>query len=390
MKSNRIPLRGRDIRKQNEKLILHMIFSRKGISQSEISQITGLKPPTVLRIFSNLENEQLIEVSKIQKTPPDKKGRKPVLYKVRANGRYAIGIDFWAKNASIVIVDFESKPLYQNVIHFKKILYADDITQRLIELIDDSIKTAKIPQKKILGIGIGAPGRIDINKGEIIYYARIKEMTNYDLTKKIKKQFNLPIYIHNNTSVIAIKKYEDNLTKNTNSLLTILIRSGVGGSFIQDGKILENQKKTILEIGHMCIEPDGGICECGSHGCLETYLSETAILSDLSQIHSIKSFEEIDDLLKEGSQEVTAYFQNKAKKLCIALHNFIQILFPEAVLIITKSYALSAFFCKEASKHFNTKSFLREKPIEFIPDVYKPIQGCIGATNLVFKHFFST
>jgi predicted NBD/HSP70 family sugar kinase len=100
--------------------------------------------------------------------------------------------------------------------------------------------------------------------------------------------------------------------------------------------------------------------------------------------------EEIDDLLHEGSEDVIAYFQNKAKILCAALQNFFQLLCPEKFLIITRSYNLSVFFCEEASKYFKAPQFFGEKPVEFIPDVYRPILAGIGATNLVFKNFFST
>ena len=73
------PVRGRDIRESNEKLILRLIREGNGISQSEVVGLTGLRPPTVLRFFSHLENEGFIR--RVHREPDrEKRGRKPVFF----------------------------------------------------------------------------------------------------------------------------------------------------------------------------------------------------------------------------------------------------------------------------------------------------------------------
>ena len=112
MSSKSKPLRSEDMREKNEKLILRYIHQNEGISQSQIVQLTGLKAPTVLRIFSILETNGLIKIKKNhqEKNSSEKKGRKPVFYKVNPTARYVVGVEFWAQTACVLIVDFEKKP----------------------------------------------------------------------------------------------------------------------------------------------------------------------------------------------------------------------------------------------------------------------------------------
>ena len=69
----------------------------------EVVSLTGLKPPTVFRIFTNLEANRYIKVCKLKRELPEKKGRKPVYYCIEPGAHYAIGLDFWSKSASVII-----------------------------------------------------------------------------------------------------------------------------------------------------------------------------------------------------------------------------------------------------------------------------------------------
>jgi len=52
------PERAHLIRQRNERLVLRLIFRSGSLSQSKAVQHTGLKAPTVFRIFSDLEKRR--------------------------------------------------------------------------------------------------------------------------------------------------------------------------------------------------------------------------------------------------------------------------------------------------------------------------------------------
>ena len=100
------PLRSGDVRARNEKLVLKLIYNQTGISQSEISTITGLKPPTVFRIFTSLIEQGFIVECRSNRKATEKKGRKPSFFCVNPDACYAIGLDFWWQSAAVLVTDF--------------------------------------------------------------------------------------------------------------------------------------------------------------------------------------------------------------------------------------------------------------------------------------------
>ncbi len=119
MKIHDAPLRSEDVRQKNEKIILQAIQKSRGLSQSEVVALTGLKAPTVLRIFTYLEERGLIQVTDtVERQLPERKGRKPVFYQVNPTTHYTIGIEFWSRQISIIMTDFQKNLIYSSTVAF--------------------------------------------------------------------------------------------------------------------------------------------------------------------------------------------------------------------------------------------------------------------------------
>lgn len=390
MSTSRSPLRGNDIRKQNEKLILGLILKNKYLSQSEAVNLTGLKPPTVLRIFTNLESEKLIKISKSKSIESDKRGRKPVYYKVNSKAAYAIGIDFCSTSASVIIVDFNREPVFEKFIEFDGPQDGHTIIKLLQNTIDCALIETKIDQKKILGIGIGAPGRVDISSGTVFYFDRIEGLTDYHLKDQMEEHYNTTIYVNNNCSVIAMNEYQYGIVSDSHALITLLIRSGVGGAFINEGRILTSNGITAMEVGHICIDNIGRQCECGELGCLESYLAEPAIIRDLQKIKKIKSFLEIDELIIKGGAEIEEFLKQKGEMLARGLKILSRTFNPDTFLIISRS----PLFAKKISEYADEivkvdSSRYNSKEILVKHSTYNPIDAGQGAANMVFADYFT-
>ncbi len=384
------PLRGNDIRQQNEKLVLNIIHKSSGISQSEVVQLTGLKPPTVFRIFSSLESEGLIEVYDKQVEESEKKGRRPVFYRVKADARYIVGIDFWVGLASIVVVDFAGNPIHESITEFPMPLDANQVVEELKRLTEGALGESGVEREKVIGIGIGAPGRVDIENGVVLYYGRIPGMKNFSIKEPMEDMFGLPVYVHNNAAVVALSEYRYGSAKEHEALLTVLIRTGVGGSFINRGNIFVTNNRTTLEIGHMLIDLGGRACGCGREGCLEPYVSEDAILSDLSVHVGEVDIERLDLLLHEGEPRTLKLLSEKAEILAEGMRTLFQLFGPDSFLIVTRSERLSSFLEEKVRDLLSCEPNGRSlDECAVLSCRYDPILAGIGAGDLVLDHFFS-
>jgi predicted NBD/HSP70 family sugar kinase len=391
MKMHEQPLRGPDIRKRNEKLVLNLIYKNNGISQSEVSKTTRLKPPTVLRIFTNLEEKSLIQRCDTQKQNLEKKGRKPVFYCTNPDAFYSIGIDFWSNSASIVVVNFNSEVVYKKSIGFEEGIDAAAVMRKLQRLVKDAIRKYDLSTEKILGIGIGCPGRIDIKKGVVLYYSTIAGMVNYNIKEKMEQKFMVPVHVHNNSSVVALSEYRYGKGKGADSLLLIVIRGGIGGAFIDGGKSFVNRERTILEIGHMSIDINGKLCECGGRGCLETYISEGSILLAFKGRADIQTMEDLEKKLLEREPRVVAELEERGKILALGIRNLFQVFSPQLFIIVSRSQAMSELFARIARDAMENDQYIsKENRIEIMSDKYNPVIAGLGAADLVLDHFFSS
>ena len=384
------PLRSRDVRERNEKLVLKLIYNQTGISQSEISTITGLKPPTVFRIFTSLIEQGFIVECRTDRVVTEKKGRKPSFFCVNAEACFTIGVDFWWQSAAVLISDFSGKPIYEDLVKFKVGIDAEKMMQQIEGMIRSAIEKSGIDEQRIIGIGIGAPGVVDIEQGRVVKYPRAKGMTNYSIKERIGEAFGMPVYIHNNCAVIALSEYRYGRAKGQKSMLAILIRAGVGGAFIQDGRAFVNQSKTALEVGHLSVDLNGRLCECGARGCLESYLSEGAIKSELEQLGEAPTWKNLERLLQLKDRRAVKLMNRLGEILASAVGSLVNVFNPEAVLIVSRHRFLSDYFVARIQKDLGQLAADNQLAVvNVISEEYQPTIACKGAADLVFDHFFS-
>ena len=391
MKNNRVALRGKDIRKGNEKLVLRLIQKENLLSQSEAVELTGLKAPTLLRIFTNLEEAGLIEISEIPKETSEKKGRKPVYYRLNSGARYVVGVEFWAFSATVVISNFVREPVYSTSVKIDRNLDGEAVLKILHKLIEDSLVKAKIKKEKIAGIGIGAPGKVNIKDGSVIFYSRINGLHNLPVANFLEKKLDLPVSVHNNCSVIAMNEYNGEQKSEPLNIMAVLIRGGVGGAYINNGKVMTSGNITAMEIGHMSVDPKGRKCSCGFQGCLETYLSEDAILNDLAAGSEAPDINTLDKLIPDmsGDSITKKVLDQKAEVLSYALRNLSHLFSPDLFIIISRSIELSRYLSEkscnilEVADDQNDCNGFRIKPV-----CYNPLHAGMGACDLVFHDYF--
>ena len=61
------------------------------------------------------------------------------------------------------------------------------------------------------------------------------------------------------------------------SIFRLNTGTGIGGGFIKDGNLFVGDSYRGMEIGHLMIQPDGPLCQCGNRGCLEAIAGESGI-----------------------------------------------------------------------------------------------------------------
>lgn len=400
-KMNRDPLRAVDIKQHNQNMILSYIHNARnkgGISQSDLVNLTGLKAPSVFRIFSALENEGYIRRYKAGSTSTDnlpdtametKKGRKPCYYTICNDALYTIGIEFWAACLSLGVFNFNGDRIHSTLINLPCICDADQMVDKITLMVNNAIEVLGLPREKIIGVGIAAPGKVDINKGRVVFYHRINGMSDYPLRDKLEKMIDLPILVHNNCSAIAYNNYKYENPSDNKSLFSFLLRSGVNGALVSKGRIYVASDGTTLEAGHLPINFEGPKCSCGLNGCLQAYMFELGNRNNPKE-ENLTLFENLEQPLVAGDHMAQKIIEEASFYMYMAIKNIIRMLGSESFLITSGSLLVSQSLCDAVEKLFDNESdSLQTSKPTLSARKYDVLMAQRGASDLVLDHYFS-
>ena len=137
---------------------------------------------------------------------------------------------------------------------------------------------AKLTINDILGIGVGCPGAVDGKTGIVDVLPNLN-WKNLALVDILRKEFDTTIKISNDANVAVLAESLFGCAKNYNSVVMFTLGTGVGGGVIIDGNLFEGNHSKGAELGHTTLILGGEECSCGRKGCVEQYVSATALIT---------------------------------------------------------------------------------------------------------------
>ena len=256
---------------------------------------------------------------------------------------------------------------------------------------------------KIVGVGLGIPGVVDIKKGIVCSCSNLK-WENIPLVELMEKELNIPVRITNDANAAALGESVFGVARGTKISVMITLGTGVGGGIIVDGKLFEGNEGKGAELGHMIINVDGYPCGCGRKGCFEQYASASALIRDTkiamdnnpnSLMHNIASELGIIDgrvafkAARSGDEAAQKVVDQYIKYLSEGLLNICNIFRPEVIV-------LSGGIANEGDYLFDrVNSYLKNQnygylgsatpAVKVIPAKLGYDSGKIGAAALFFE-----
>lgn len=189
-----------------------------------------------------------------------------------------IGVDFGATNTRIGVVARDGKIIGKKTIPTYSTRGKKFIIERLIDELKGSISTLTLKGIKVLALGIGIAGIIYIKKGIVAFSPNMPAWRMVPLKRIVARRLKLPVFIENDANAAAIGEGWLGAGKGIRNFVCITLGTGIGGALVLDGRIVHGADGMAGEIGHITVNPDGPLCNCGNNGCLETYSSATGII----------------------------------------------------------------------------------------------------------------
>ncbi|QNU68655.1 ROK family transcriptional regulator [Ruminiclostridium herbifermentans] len=284
-----------NLRDMNRKTVFDLIANVSEISRSEISQITGISAPTVLKITNYLcENGFIINAGEGQSPL----GRKPQMLKFNPNFAYSIGVEYEGDYLKMGIVNVGSEIILKKIIHVKSD-FENVVTHILIDNVKSLIVESGIPKDKIHGIALGLPGAVDLDNDEIRLGPLVGVCNTYPLHKiieTIKDALNISVYVCNDVNAASIGEYITRNLKNED-LVYISLGTGLGSGIILDGNLRFGKHFIAGEIGYLVYDNNFKTSEC-LPGSLESLINLNALTSKFKDFENrIKNRTNIKEII---------------------------------------------------------------------------------------------
>src|SRR5207237_2383562 len=103
--------------------------------------------------------------------------------------------------------------------------------------IEDVIDEADLSKKQIRGIGIGAPGAVDFDSGNVVFAPNLEGWKDVPLKKDLEKRLDIPVFVQNDANVSMLGVYVAELKSKPKDVVGIFLGTGIGGGLVINGEL---------------------------------------------------------------------------------------------------------------------------------------------------------
>jgi len=314
--------------------------------------------------------------------------------------KYALGVDLGGTSIKLGILSNLGEILTKYSLPSNAELGPDEVIRQIKKGIRHILSQKKI---KIRGIGIGAPGVINIEKGTVEYPPNFPGWGKVKLGKIIQKEFNFKTFIENDANAAAIGEYMFGAGKKYNSFIMITLGTGVGGGIIFNKKIFRGEFGAAGELGHMSIDYKGPKCKCGSFGCIEAFIGNNylkQIVSSELKVHPDSKILElvnneaghvtpriIQEAMEQGDKYAKSVVDNMGTQLGAVLTSVSNLLDISTFIIGGGVAGFGKPLFNKVQQTIVERVFIpTKKRVKVLPAKLKNDAGIKGASALVFHH----
>ncbi len=384
----------------NKSQVFDLIRKNGPISRAEISRQTGLSIPTVMKITEDfIKRKFVMDIGKGESSG----GRQPELLKLSPDSKYIIGVGIGRSRTYVIIMNFMGEVVRREIMQTGETAIPDIWIGKLIQVIENIMQKSSMDSCQVMGMGIGMPGILDEETGKVLFSPDFN-WENVDLLTPIREKFQMDVTIENANRALAMGEYYFGSGTSSKNFLVINLGHGIGSAIVREGELYHGSSGSSGEIGHIILEEDGPLCNCGNYGCLEAISSGNAIARD-AKIAILKgkktrimelAQEDINlveaktvfDAAKQKDDLAKTIVDRASRYIGIGLANYINLLDPDLIILsggLTNAGNIFLESIKEAVRKKQMKFAGRRVKIE-VSNMGEN-GTAVGSASLVLKKF---
>lgn len=266
----------------------------------------------------------------------------------RASSKPAsVGVDLGGTNVRALVFDADMQVLGREEIRTCAEEGADSVIPRIADCVRAALDHAGLGLVGISGVGVGAAGLTDWRSGTVLLASNLgwKDVPLADdLSRKLE---GTRVSVDKDTNVAALAEARLGAGRSFDHFLYVTAGTGIGGGLVLDGALYRGTTGGAGDIGHVVVDPDGPLCGCGDHGCVEVFSSGGGIVNRTREAlerdgpeaeASVLEGEELTAeavfrAAQEGDDLAAGVVRRAGEMLGLVLAGYVNINNPEAIVL---------------------------------------------------------
>lgn len=294
----------------NKHTIIDLIrFTPGGTARADLARSLGLTRSAVTAIINDLLNSAIVQEIEGQHAG----GRRPIVLEINPNLGYIVGIDMGATHVTLLLTDFSGREIQV----MDAPLMIDQGPQVCLAKVNENLHTliarAGICLEKIKAVGVGVPGPIVAEAGMVSGPPIMPGWDGFPIRDTLQNLWGCPVSLSNDADLGALGEWSYGAARGERYVAYLKIGTGVGCGLLLDGQIYHGSTGSAGEIGHITIDENGPVCQCGNRGCLEALVGGRALANKaiesvrkgqrslLSEIHPVENIA-ASDIIKAAQR----------------------------------------------------------------------------------------
>lgn len=314
-----------------------------------------------------------------------------------APDEFVLAADLGGTNIRVAAVGRDGKVLHLARGRTPSTAGADEIAAAIATLADEACSSADTTIKP-LAFGLAVPALVDSMNGVTISAPNLPQLDGVPFGRVVGVKCGVPVALENDANAAAAGESWLGASRDVDSCVCVTLGTGVGGGIVLGGRIWRGIDGTAAEIGHICVEPEGAPCGCGSRGCVEQYSSATAVVRMTREL--VRAFPasilradvltslDVYNAAKAGDPLAVEVFRRAGSYLGIALAGLVNTLNPEAIVIGGGAAAGLDMMIEHIRAEIRKRAFRRPaERVKLVPASLGDLAGILGSARLAFDAF---
>ncbi|MFD5001048.1 ROK family transcriptional regulator [Streptomyces buecherae] len=317
------------LHRANLERVVRAVRMAGSLTQAEIARTTGLSAATVSNIVRELKDGGTVEV-----TPTSAGGRRARSVALSGDAGIVVGVDFGHAHLRVAVGNLAHRVLAEETEPLDVDASAAQGMERAESLVGRLIEASGIAPDKVIGVGLGVPGPIDVATGTLGSTAILPGWAGANPRDDLAARLGVPVYVDNDANLGALGELVWGSGRGVADLAYIKVASGVGAGLVISGQIYRGPGGTAGEIGHITLDESGPVCRCGNRGCLETFTAARYVLPLLHSSHGPDlTMERMVALAREGDPGCRRVVSDVGRHVGSGVANLCNLLNPSRVVL---------------------------------------------------------